>query len=112
MEYLFWALAGWCGTPWWWRRWPWPWPWPPGPDPDPDPVYKPQPVPWVIIKVIGVVGGIIGGLIFDRVFDGTPLPARSLGWMAATSFGGFIVGRVLSEVVSLVLGDNKANTRG
>jgi hypothetical protein len=108
MEYLFWALAGWCGTP-WPRRWP-PLPWPPGPDPDP--VYKPQPDPWVILKVIGVVGGIIGGLIFDRVFEGGPLPARSLGWIAATSFGGLIVGRVLSEVVSFALGAARPNTPG
>ena len=103
MEYLFWALAGWCGTP--WRR-PWP-----GPGPDPDP-RGPSPDPWLIIKIIGVVGGIIGGLVFDRVFDGTPLPARSLGWVAATSFGGFIVGRVLSEAVSFGLGGGRANTRG
>src|SRR5688572_29777227 len=109
MEYLFWALAGWCGTP-WRRRWPWPWP---GPGPDPDP-RGPSPDPWLIIKIIGVVGGIIGGLVFDRVFDGTPLPARSLGWVAATSFGGFIVGRVLSEVVNFALGGGggRAETRG
>ena len=106
MEYLFWALAGWCGTP-------WPRPWPgPGPGPDPDPRFKPQPVPWIILKVIGVVGGIIGGLIFDRVFEGAPLRAGSLGWVAATSFGGFIVGRVLSEVVSFAFGGGKTDIRG
>lgn len=105
MEYLFWALAGWCGTP-WRRRWPWP-----GPGPDPDP-RGPHPEPWVIIKVMGVVGGIIGGLIFDRVFEGAPLQAGSLGWVAATSFGALIVGRVLSEVVSFALGGGKAETGG
>ena len=114
MEYLFWALAGWCGTP--WRR-RWPWPWPPGPDPDPrgphpEP-WGPSPDPWIIIKVLGIVGGIVGGIIFDRVFDGTPLPARSVGWMAATSFGALILGRVVSEVGSLVIPSGaRANTRG
>ena len=111
MEYLFWALAGWCGTP-WRRRWPWPWPGPgPEPDPGPDP-RGPSPDPWIVVKVIGVVGGIIGGLIFDRVFEGAPLQAGSLGWVAATSFGALIVGRVLSEVVSFAFGGGRADTRG
>jgi hypothetical protein len=58
------------------------------------------------------VGGIIGGVIFDRMFEGTPLPARSLGWMAATSFGAFIVGRVVSEVGGFVIPSGGAKTRG
>lgn len=100
MEYLFWALAGWCGTR-WPRRWPWPWP---GPGPDPDP-RGPQPDPWLPTKLAGIVGGIVGGVVFDRFFEGSAsLPARSLGWMAATCVGAFIVGRVLSEIVDFALG--------
>jgi hypothetical protein len=55
------------------------------------------------------VGGIIGGVMFDRVFDGASLPAHSLGWVAATSFGGFIAGRVLSEVVNIAFGGAKGS---
>jgi hypothetical protein len=109
MEYLFWTLAGICGTP-WPRRWPWPWP----PGPDPDPVYKPQPDPWLPVLIASALGGIAGGLIFDRVFDRASLQAGSLGWMAATCVGAFIAGRVLSGIVDLALGrmSPRANNRG
>jgi len=109
MEYVVWLLAGWCGTP---SPRPIPIPRPDQEPPRAGPIPDPRPQSWVILKVVGAVGGIIGGLVFDRVFNGAPLPAQSLGWIAATSFGALIFGRVLSEVAGLAFGGNKANTLG
>ncbi|HEX5707028.1 MAG TPA: hypothetical protein VFX96_07020 [Pyrinomonadaceae bacterium] len=80
MEYLFWALAGWCGTP--WRRWP--------PPPPPDPW-------WWIIKIIAVVGGIVGGILTDRYIGAAE---RSPIRFVATVVGAALLGRVLAEIAS------------
>jgi uncharacterized membrane protein YeaQ/YmgE (transglycosylase-associated protein family) len=87
MEFVIWAFVGWCGTP--WRRWPVP-PQPGGP----------QPEPWLSMRLLGVIGGLAGGWIMSRLFDGTPLPAHTLGFVAAASVGAFVGGRVLAEVTS------------
>jgi uncharacterized membrane protein YeaQ/YmgE (transglycosylase-associated protein family) len=84
MEFVIWALVGWCGTP--WRRWPVP----PGPGPE----------PWLSVRILGVIGGLAGGWIMTRFFDGTPLAAHTLGYVAAASVGAFVGGRVLAEVTS------------
>ena len=83
---IVWALAGWCGTPW---RHP---PIPPSPDPE----------PWLFVKIVGILGGLAGGWFLSRMFDGTPLPALTVGYVAATSVGAFIGGRVLSELASVL----------
>jgi hypothetical protein len=80
MEYLFWGLAGWCGTP--WRRWP--------PPPDPEPW-------WWVVKVIAVLGGIGGGILANNLLEGTE--AGALHWIA-TVVGAMIVGRVVSEIAN------------
>ncbi|HYN84295.1 MAG TPA: hypothetical protein VER32_03515 [Pyrinomonadaceae bacterium] len=80
MEYLFWALAGWCGTP--WRRWP--------PPPPPDPW-------WWIVKIVAIVGGIVGGILAERfIGEAERGPMR----FVATVIGAAIIGRVAAEVVS------------
>lgn len=88
MQYLFWALVGWCGTP--WPR-PWPWP-PPGPDPD----------PW-ILKVVGVVGGVVGGLAFTK--SGI---AGTGDAMIAGAIGAWVGANILVNAYGLVAGSKKA----
>lgn len=90
MTWLFWALAGWCGTP--WRRFP--------PPPPPD--------PWFSIRVVGILGGLAGGWGFERIFASDPMPGVSAISVAATCVGAFIGGRVLSELSGMMLG-GKAN---
>ena len=87
MSYLFWALVGWCGTP--WPR-PWPWP-PPGPDPD----------PW-ILKAVGVLGGVLGGLAFNR----SGIAGDSS--MIAGAIGAWVGANILVNVYGLVAGSKKA----
>lgn len=81
MLYLFWALVGWCGTP--WRGWP-----PPPPDPW-----------WWIMKVLAVVGGIVGGLLVDRYLT-VPDSAPAL---IATAIGAYAGGRFLAEAVGIIV---------
>jgi len=89
MLYAFWALVGWCGTP--WRRWP------PPPPPDGD--------PW-LIKVVNAVGGIAGGWVFDRLW---PMGETVTGIaVAATAVGALLGSTVLGDVVGLVRGAKRA----
>ena len=84
MMYALWAMVGWCGTP--WRRWP-------IPDPDPE--------PWWMIKILAIVGGILGGFLVRRMVSGADTDTSVV---IATAIGAYAVGRVLSEVVSGVMG--------
>jgi uncharacterized membrane protein YeaQ/YmgE (transglycosylase-associated protein family) len=84
MIWVFWALSGWCGTP--WRRFP------PPPPPNPD--------PWLSLRVVGIIGGLVGGWAFGRIFQSDPMPGLSAVHVAATCVGAFIGGRVLSELAS------------
>ena len=86
MMWLSWALAGWCGTP--WRRFP------PPPPPGPD--------PWLVLRVVGIVGGLAGGWAFGSIFQSDPMPALTV-YVAATSVGAFIGGRIFSEVASFAI---------
>lgn len=88
MLYLFWALVGWCGTP--WRGWP-----PPPPDPW-----------WWVIKVLAVVGGICGGLLVDRYLGGPDTtPVR----LIATAIGAYAGGRFLAEAVGIIIVGGRPN---
>ena len=71
--FVWWALVGWCGTP--WRRWP-----PPPPPPD----------PWV--NVINIIGGVAGGWVFSQVF---PVGDTSTAIVAATTSIGALTGSVV-----------------
>ena len=84
MMYALWAMVGWCGTP--WRRFP-------IPDPDPE--------PWWLVKILAIVGGILGGILVRRMVGGQDTDPAVI---IATSIGAYAVGRVLSEVVSGVMG--------
>ena len=85
MLWVFWALVGWCGTP-WPRRWPWPPPPPPGPD------------PW-LTKGVNIIGGIAGGWGFTSV---CPLGEPVTGVAVAASGVGALLGAVvLGDVVGL-----------
>jgi hypothetical protein len=104
-----WALVGWCGTPWprWWR-----WPIPPPPEPDPR---GPSPQPWLVSKIIGVVGGIAGGWVYAEVFGPLPDPWNPgpEPWMrglavAATALGAFVGARLLSDIYELARGGGRA----
>jgi drug/metabolite transporter (DMT)-like permease len=81
MLYALWAAAGWCGTPWpgWWR----------GPRP------KPDPEPWWIVVVAGIVGGVIGGYLTSRIIPGTDVGAVAT---LTTTVGAFVFGRVLGDL--------------
>lgn len=92
MMYVFWALVGWCGTP-------------PGkgpiiPDPDPE--------PWWMSRIAGLVGGILGGILVQRMLNSTDTGAVSI---IATSIGAFAVGRVLGDIVSNVVGGSRRGVR-
>lgn len=101
MEFVAWAIAGWCGTvPHWHRlfellrrrRVP--------PPPPPDPLleaFGPRPHPWLEVS-IGIVGGLAGGFLFNSVATGEVLTRVDL---AATSFGAFLGGNLLSRLSSL-----------
>jgi len=75
MQFVYWALVGWCGTP-----WPRKWPLPPNPDPE----------PWWRGPFIGIVGGIIGGYAFGA--------ALGMDNMVVSSFGALAGGRVLNDL--------------
>lgn len=78
----FWALAGWCGTP--WRRWP--------PPPDPDPWW------WMSI-ILGIFGGIIGGWLFAQIW---PVTGIMTGIdVAATGVGAFVGAGVLNNIYAI-----------
>ena len=89
MLYLFFALAGWCGTP-WPGRWP-------GPKPDPDPN------PW-FSKIAGVVGGLLGGLAISRILTVSTVPDTAPALTLAMLAGAFIGGRVLSDIAIIIVG--------
>ena len=73
--FAFWALVGWCGTP--WRRWP------------PSP---PDPEPWRWMSMIlGIVGGIIGGWLYLQVW---PVIGVMTGIDVAATAVGALVGSV------------------
>ncbi len=93
--FVFWALVGWCGTP--WPRWWWRWPIPPPPEPD----------PWFIPRLIGVVGGLAGGWAFSQVFGPHPEPWTVVP-AAATAVGAFVGARLLVDVYGLVKGGGPA----
>lgn len=93
--FALWAIVGWCGTPWprWWR-----WPIPPPP---------PDPEPWVLLRLIGVVGGIAGGWAFTRVFGPQPEPWTSAIPAAASAVGAFLGSILLTDIYGLVRGSGK-----
>lgn len=97
MNYVAWAIAGWCGTVpislliWWLLRRRRPVPPPPPPDPF---LEGPRPHPW-LEALVGVVGGIAGGFLFDSIDAGETLTRVDL---AATSFGAFLGGNLLSRL--------------
>lgn len=91
---VLWGLVGWCGTPYpgWWL-------WyiihhlkPPPPDGD----------PWLIYKVIGIIGGLAGGWVFQQVWSAGP-EVSAIG--AATSAVGALVGSVVfNDIAALIMG--------
>lgn len=87
MLYAFWALAGWCGTPYpgWWK----------GPRP------KPDPEPWWAIKLIAVLGGLLGGWAVERLFT---TPELTPALVTATTLGALVGGRFLGDIASMALG--------
>jgi len=87
--FAFWMLTGWCGTPYpgWWK----------GPRP-------PQPDPWWIIKILGVIGGVAGGWLFYQVWP----PGQEVGitgiYVAATGIGAYVGSAFLRDVYGLIRG--------
>lgn len=79
-SFVWWALVGWCGTP-WPKRWPIPWP----PPPDPNPWFS---------KVIGLVGGVVFGW-----------GVTSMGGFEAMSPEGMVASAVAAWVGSVFLND-------
>ena len=85
LQLVYWSLVGWCGTP---------------PQPFPFPPLPPDPWPWWKSAVTGIIGGIAGGY----------LVSAGLGYeeLVATSFGALAGGRIVSQVVSSVMGPKAA----
>jgi hypothetical protein len=52
-------------------------------------------------RIVGIVGGILGGLLVRRMVGGADNAAEVI---VATSIGAFALGRVLSDIVSNVMG--------
>jgi hypothetical protein len=104
MEFVVWAIAGWCGTGTlryqfllqWLRRIRFP---PPPPDPEWPIDGFVGPRPW-IEALIGIAGGLAGGLLFNSMATGEVLTRVDL---AATSFGALLGGNLLSRVFSLII---------
>ena len=92
MLWVFWALVGWCGTP--WRRH---WPWPPPPPPDGD--------PW-LVKGGNIVGALAGGWTFDRLWP-IVQPVTGVG-VAATAVGAFVGAVVIGDIVGFLRHARKA----
>ena len=87
--YAWWGGGGWCGTPYpgWWRR-----------------PHPPDPEPWWLSKVIGIVVGIAGGWAFTKTFGPSPDT-----WLPAISVvGAFVAARVVGDLVAVARGANKA----
>lgn len=84
MLVAFWALVGWCGTP-WPRRWPLP------PPPPPD--------PW-LLKAVNIAGGVLGGWAFTQVW-----PAASMGpiEVAASGIGALVGAVALGDLAGFAL---------
>lgn len=87
---VFWAAVGWCGT---WPR-PWPWPIPKGP----------TPFPWLISRVIGIVGGLIGGFLFNQAWPIGDTQGLAGLAVAASGVGAFVGAIILLDVYHLVQG--------
>jgi hypothetical protein len=93
MEFLIWALAGWCGTPWRPRI-------PPGTGTPVSPID-----PWVPWKVAGIVGGIAGGWLVSHFLGlafSEPMPGlthRAFADPMPGIVGAIIGGRVLGDIV-------------
>jgi drug/metabolite transporter (DMT)-like permease len=83
----FWMLMGWCGNE------------PRGPIPK-----KPDPIPWWIIKILGVIGGVAGGWLFYQVWP----PGQEAGitgiYVAATGIGAYVGSAFLCDVYGLIRG--------
>jgi len=89
--FVWWALVGWCGTP-WPRRWPIPWPPPPGPD------------PW-ITKVIGLVGGVVFGWGATAIGN---MEVVSPEGMVASAVAAWVGSVFLNDIANLVMPGRKA----
>jgi len=92
MQYAFWALIGWCGTP-----WPRRWPWPPPPPPNGD--------PW-LVKGLNVVGAVAGGWAFEQLWPMGPT-ATGIG-VAASAVGAYVGSVLIGDVAGLIRGGKKA----
>ena len=85
MVYLMWGIFGWCGTPyprWWW--------WWPGPPPPPD--SKPQPDPWLPVKLGSIVGGLLGGWVTQSIVGPDATLSVLTSFAGAWAGGGFLGG--------------------
>lgn len=113
--FILWAVAGWCITGWprLRLRWPLRKPVPRRPS---VPFPEPPPYPWLITRIVGVVGGVIGGWVFTEVFVPQPNPWITAGpssepWMlvvaAATTVGAFLGASLLTDLDGLVRGSGK-----
>ena len=86
--FVLWAVGGWCGTP---------WPgWPRGPRPHPDPE------PWWVVQLIGVVAGLVGGWISTQIAG----PAGSS--ITATTLGAVLASRLVTDIYRLARGGASA----
>jgi hypothetical protein len=88
--FVMWGAVGWCGTPYpgWWR----------GPRPHPDPE------PWLVARIIGIVTGILGGWGYTQMFGGAQEHWTAALPAAASCVGAFAVARIVGEVYGRLAG--------
>ena len=90
--FALWAVGGWCGTPWpgWWR----------GPRPHPDPE------PWIVVQIIGVIAGVIGGWIVNQALG--PGAEQMADRITATTIGALLASRLVTDIYRLATGGSSA----
>ena len=91
--FALWAVGGWCGTRWpgWWRG-----PRPPHPDPE----------PWLVVQIIGVVAGLIGGWIISQMVG----PGMTADRVTATTIGAVLASRLVTDIYRLATGGSSAQS--
>jgi hypothetical protein len=92
MLYALWAFSGWCGTP-----------YPGGPH-----LYGPSPEPWLLVKIVSIIGGIAGGWMTQQIIG--HVDASGI-MVVATIVGAFVTGGFLGGAVRLIVG-GRGNVAG
>ena len=80
--FVWWLVAGWCGTPWPGRKFP------------------PRPLPHTLITIaIGLIGGLLGGWMFTTVW---PAEGGTVAvYVAVSGLPAFAGARILTDILGV-----------